>query len=403
MDNIKSLYPELYSDVERTFFNTTLWPKLKDTNTFIIQPHIFYRQSVDDILAFIVPVANTVKLDNIFFNMMGDALEVGPANAINDVCKILVQSKLINQDQLGILTCIEPTLRDLDLYHVFKEQYDLSFLPEYFCISSHIGIMRPTFTDLYNRDILDMVTDNDHKQYNFLSLNRAYRIPRLAFISLILEHELQDSFCYTLDMASNEDPTKAFEYVWHHGADYLENMGLELDPAPLRDIVPVKGNYHPDKLFKVTDADLEYYVNSRISIINEAIFITSGFDHVPVTDNEFLPFTIISEKTIKAIIVGHPFMIVSTPGILAAVKELGFKTFSPYICEDYDLIEHDGDRMKAIIAEICRLDRYTVEEWEQFQQDVNSIVKHNQMHYRKLIRSTTKITELSTVDKQSKL
>ena len=51
----------------------------------------------------------------------------------------------------------------------------------------------------------------------------------------------------------------------------------------------------------------------------------------------------------------HPFIVFGAPGTLSNLKELGFKTFSPYIDESYDNEISPFRRMQKITKEIKRL------------------------------------------------
>ncbi len=81
----------------------------------------------------------------------------------------------------------------------------------------------------------------------------------------------------------------------------------------------------------------------------------------------------VSEKTYKAIKLGMPFIIfTSKPGILQHLKKLGFKTFSPYICEDYDL-----------------------EQIKQNKEDTSSLKENYYLRFRKLLRELNRLCKLS--------
>ena len=89
------------------------------------------------------------------------------------------------------------------------------------------------------------------------------------------------------------------------------------------------------------------YEDTYFSVVSETIFFTNYRDW---EDSAFL-----SEKTFKAILFKHPFILVATPNTLKYLKALGYKTFSPVIDESYDSIEDNTLRMIAIVKEINRL------------------------------------------------
>lgn len=57
----------------------------------------------------------------------------------------------------------------------------------------------------------------------------------------------------------------------------------------------------------------------------------------------------LTEKILRPIACGHPFILAAGPGSLAKLRSYGFCTFSPYIDESYDEIQNDQERIAAII------------------------------------------------------
>ena len=85
----------------------------------------------------------------------------------------------------------------------------------------------------------------------------------------------------------------------------------------------------------------------------------------------------ISEKTYKPIIFKHPFIVASTPLHLQYLRNLGYKTFSPYIDESYDLEFNDAKRLLLICKEINRLSNLSEDELIEFRTNLLEIVDYN--------------------------
>ena len=86
------------------------------------------------------------------------------------------------------------------------------------------------------------------------------------------------------------------------------------------------------------------FQSTQISLVLETIF-----------DNRIH----LTEKTLRPIACGHPFILAAGPGSLELLKKYGFKTFHPYINENYDRVADSNLRMQKIINEmerICNLD-----------------------------------------------
>lgn len=92
--------------------------------------------------------------------------------------------------------------------------------------------------------------------------------------------------------------------------------------------------------------------------------------------NEFAP-SFITEKTWKGISCRKPFIMYSTPQHLKRLQILGYKTFSPYIDESYDLIEDNKERFYAIVNEIDRINKLPQKEFIDLIVNIQPIISHN--------------------------
>ena len=114
---------------------------------------------------------------------------------------------------------------------------------------------------------------------------------------------------------------------------------------------------------------LVYYNETYFSVIPETLFYKN---------DEGVFFT---EKVFKSIIVEHPFIIVSRPKFLSSMKELGYKTFSAFINENYDDEYDDGKRMMMVVDEIERLCKLSGSELQDFIEGCREICAFNKTHF----------------------
>ena len=85
----------------------------------------------------------------------------------------------------------------------------------------------------------------------------------------------------------------------------------------------------------------------------------------------------LTEKTLRPIACGHPFIIANGPGTLNYLKSYGFKTFHPYINEIYDTETDTDKRLKLITEEIEKISLLSDSDFEILIQNVQRIAEHN--------------------------
>jgi hypothetical protein len=108
-------------------------------------------------------------------------------------------------------------------------------------------------------------------------------------------------------------------------------------------------------------------------------------------DNEFF----LTEKTIKLLITGQPFVVVSTLNFLKHLRKLGFRTYESIWSEDYDQIEDYKDRVDAI-TELCN--HLATIDWESHKSQLIEIQKHNQLAFTQMSHIVNQeFTRLETI------
>ena len=105
--------------------------------------------------------------------------------------------------------------------------------------------------------------------------------------------------------------------------------------------------------------------------------IRDGRKIVTTMDTNFLDSITFTEKTFKFLIAKIPFILCGMPNSLKVLRDMGYKTFSPYINEAYDLLEDDESRAMAIADEIERLCNMSDEWWVETQKELIPRMEHN--------------------------
>jgi len=112
-----------------------------------------------------------------------------------------------------------------------------------------------------------------------------------------------------------------------------------------------------------------YYEDTYFSLVSETNYFN---DFADMDQPAFL-----SEKTFKAIVFKHPFILVSSYNTLAYLKSIGYKTFSPVIDETYDTVKNSCKRLMMIADETERLCNLSKTQLAEFIDFCKPIVEYN--------------------------
>jgi hypothetical protein len=192
--------------------------------------------------------------------------------------------------------------------------------------------------EMANLSVPDIDGSVDPK--NFLYLNRHFRPFRfLLFLELYRRGLLKNSYCsfynndwYTLGANALYTP------------DYMVSKLVEYG-GPLTGLIEYGKTVVPHMIFPWVLDNFEniypYFAATKFSVICET----------RCNETAFQP----TEKVFRAIKMGHPFVVFSTPGFLHRFREMGYRTFSPYIDESYDDNPDHHDRMMAVADQVEKL------------------------------------------------
>lgn len=161
-------------------------------------------------------------------------------------------------------------------------------------------------------------------QQDFLIYNRAWqgtREYRLKFAELVVNNNLNQHCRMKFNPIDEQ----------HYHQHQFSNPAFEISNRNLEDYFPINNTD--------SSASADYYCQDYLETGLEIVLET-------IVDDQRWHLT---EKTLRPIACGHPFMILGTAGILKYLRRYGFKTFSPLIDESYDDIQDPVERMQAII------------------------------------------------------
>lgn len=157
----------------------------------------------------------------------------------------------------------------------------------------------------------------------------------------------------------------------------LRYSGQDLrQPSNQFDIIKFK----PGEFDPYTGILEKYYHNVSQSLpIN--LYNQGYFNLIVETDLSLNNSFFLTEKTIKSLIVGQPFVICASAGHLEHLRILGFQTYNSLWNEDYDNIEDFNQRMSAVIDLCNHLQDF---DWLKHQGKLVQIKQHNQQIFNRL-------------------
>jgi len=243
-----------------------------------------------------------------------------------------------------VLLChSEKNSQDLDLYQ------QNGFIGVYYW--SHALIAR----DWFRFAQLDPMLKPDFNRivYDFLIYNRAWkdrREYRLTFAEMLANKNLIP--CCQMSFSEMDSGLHYTQYAFI-------NPNLAISRNDLHTLYPVnlsQANYS-------ADYNGQDYASSAIEVVMETLFDDSRHH--------------LTEKILRPIACGRPFILLSTPGSLQYLKQYGFETFDGLIDETYDSISDSRQRLEFIVQELERISTMSLDEKKSLWTQLYAIAERN--------------------------
>ncbi len=202
--------------------------------------------------------------------------------------------------------------------------------------------------------VLDFELKNSIKNDMFFFLGGHARWHRLLFLNKLLEKSKLDSVKWSLRRIEYEDKSLYRTCIPLEYVDIHKNLEiLKYLPKSLDFDIHDQAQYHNMGNAAIFDnpgyvANLDFYNESYVEIVSETIF---EFAINPAKkDKEFI---LISEKTLKPLVFGFPFIALALPKTFSKLKEWGFEMFDEIIDYSFDEEYDDEKRMNMIVKQVC--------------------------------------------------
>jgi hypothetical protein len=325
--------------------------------------------------------------------------------------------------------------------HIINQQYLHTHYKNYelwtgmkFILTNHFeqmtqGYLSSVISDEARKEFEQLNSVPSVKPYKFVCYNNHPKMNRTYLVGLIVHRNLEAKGLMSLNLGHELD-AEGRKNVWQSAVEncnsdywideYFPRTGKEIFASMIENkekMMALKPLGKPR--WELADGEYDSYAGLDADGRNDfraayfGITIETKYFHdrnitlneysteSPESEGNIVPGTkdtlyvdciTFTEKTYKFISGKIPFILVGMPKSLHVLRDSGYKTFHPYINEDYDNIEDDELRLIAITDEIERLCNISDSEWLEIQKELIPRLEYN---YNLLLTQTPAILSLS--------
>ena len=198
--------------------------------------------------------------------------------------------------------------------------------------------------------------DLSNIKQDFLVYNRAWsgtREYRLYFVEQLINHQLLDHVATTFNSVDQQ----------HYTQHVFKNSNFKILNYSIEKYLPV------NQVDATASADYNNndYNTTGIEVVLETLFDDARWH--------------LTEKALRPIACGKPFILAATAGSLQYLKNYGFETFADVIDETYDTISDSQCRLNAIIQEMKRIAGLDADAKQVLYTKLHEIAQRNKQHF----------------------
>jgi hypothetical protein len=384
MDSLEIIEKKIISDVYRNrsnIRNVFYVPKA----IYVSNKILFTEEYLQVIIKIIAKKVKKFRLDSkIIFFLQDEGFQTSAIKFYDKIVKYFISNYNLEATNFYHVTGAAGTEYNIQQYKEFCQNFEFTPINLVFATSFQNNTKSINENNNWKLFHTSQTKQNYSITKKFVCLNGRPRLHRLAICSEIINRDLRkDCFLsfHTLDREKNDDLEnikhalkKVFPNIFESTVQNWKQIHNEL---PIR--LTLTENW--DNMHCPNYDDMYMYRSSLFSIVNETFFF--GFNNLKnkkLHDDNMITWgfgTFFTEKTWNCVKVKHPFILCSTPNALRDFRELGYKTFSPYIDETYDSVENDEKRILMIMSEVerlCNMDDKTIIDWKN---KVDEICEYN--------------------------
>jgi hypothetical protein len=213
-----------------------------------------------------------------------------------------------------------------------------------------------------------LVTHPPQWDRRFLCFNNLTKPWRTTTALLLLEHA-RDQSLISHGRIDPEDISGFVDWMEHWLQDHSD-LAARLDrfaaETPMK--LDVETGSVDAREATTFQFDPSLYDRTAMSIVTESDM--SSFGNLRVT-----------EKTFKPLAMGHPILLCGNKGALKCLREMGYRTFAPFVDESYDDIDDGPKRMHAVHAELMRLAALSDQDFADGITSIADAIVHNALQF----------------------
>lgn len=232
----------------------------------------------------------------------------------------------------------------------------------------------------YNKFVIPTDINNTKKRSKkFLCFNRTPRPHRIILLYLAIKNNWLENGLFSFIFPFYENSIGSMESVKNTiFSTYPEELNLDYYTKKICEMLPYELDTqqlpsNQKNGFQSNNNNIDFYLDTYLHIVSETSFFV-GNDCPTLT-----------EKTFRPICNLQPFIQIGDAHSLKLLKNLGFKTFEPYINESYDEEIDPRERMNLIEKELNRINSMTDEEIHEWYHSMMDILIYNQEHMKTFI------------------
>lgn len=334
-------------------------------------------------------ISQTLQSNNktkILFEIISEGLPYTQISTCQKIIKFFIRTHNFSEFNFAITSSAIPTVENINYYRGHCKRFDWVEVPVYFfnAWEMHSARLIRDSNSPYN------LIDNTPriKQKKFLCYNRNVKPHRLYLTTEIIKRGLLDK-----GHVSNYFEYDQHEFILWSLHETLPNKTVDIIKtlSDYRHLFPIDlgltsvNEFDTDRFITLDMRDINHFNDVYFGIVTETKYATDDYSSQNRLNSDLsLDCHFLTEKTWKFIAARKPFLLAAFPNSLRMLRQMGYKTFHPFIDETYDSIEDNELRLEYITNEVERLCSFTDEQWMEWQYQVNQIVDYN---YNKLSQS----------------